>query len=527
MTEIITKKSPYIMGIDLGTSNSAIAVFVKGQAEIIPIEGAKTFPSAFSIRNGEILVGRQARNRLMVDPENTVVSIKREMGSQWQKEFKDFPSKIYTPTDISAEILSQLVAGAAQAGTIDLRGIPAYAVICIPANFNDAQKTATKEAGKLANLEVLYLLEEPVAAAIAYGVEKERDQTILIYDLGGGTFDVSILQVNSTQEKSAQLKILAKQGVSQLGGDDFDARIMAIASEKFKDQSQIDLFDLHKDQGISQKALRQAQQKLKDAAEKTKWELSEAQTALLTIPNLIKDESGNVHNLDMEISCTEFNDAIRDLIEQTRSAVESALTDAKLTIEDIDRLILVGGSTRVPLVKTMLVEMFGKEPYSDADPDTIVARGAAIFAATLNVPDPNVEPRTDVDEYEKEIQIANIVTHFLGIETVGSKFNCLLEKGLDIPADSPLTVTKEYVTPRERDNVTELVIRVYQSTQMADFVRQEEGVECIGEFFLTGIPAKPGGEEHINVTFAIDQQNLLKVTATSSSSVGELEIQRT
>jgi molecular chaperone DnaK (HSP70) len=175
----------------------------------------------------------------------------------------------------------------------------------------------------------------------------------------------------------------------------------------------------------------------------------------------------------------------------------------------------------------MLVEMFGKEPYSDADPDTIVARGAAIFAATLNVPDPNVEPRTDVDEYEKEIQIANIVTHFLGIETVGSKFNCLLEKGLDIPADSPLTVTKEYVTPRERDNVTELVIRVYQSTQMADFVRQEEGVECIGEFFLTGIPAKPGGEEHINVTFAIDQQNLLKVTATSSSSVGELEIQRT
>ncbi|MFM6518236.1 MAG: Hsp70 family protein, partial [Microcystis panniformis] len=263
----------------------------------------------------------------------------------------------------------------------------------IPANFNDAQKTATKEAGKLANLEVLYLLEEPVAAAIAYGVEKERDQTILIYDLGGGTFDVSILQVNSTQEKSAQLKILAKQGVFQLGGDDFDARIMAIANEKFKDQSQIDLFDLHKDQGINQKALKQAQQKLKDAAEKTKWELSEAQTATLTIPNLIKDESGNVHNLDLEISRTEFNDAIRDLIEQTRTAAEQALTDAKLTIEDIDRLILVGGSTRVPLVKTMLVEMFGKEPYSDADPDTIVARGAAIFAATLNVPDPNVEPR--------------------------------------------------------------------------------------------------------------------------------------
>ncbi|NEP79812.1 MAG: Hsp70 family protein, partial [Okeania sp. SIO3B3] len=183
-TELLVKKSPYIIGIDLGTSNSAIAVFIKGQAEIMPIEGSKTFPSVLAMRNGEFVVGRQARARQMIDPENTVSSIKREIGGSWTKEFNDKPGKVYTPTDISAEILSQLVFKAEQAGTVELQGTPYYAVICIPANFNDTQKTATIEAGKLAFLDVLYLLEEPVAAAIAYAMEKERDQTILVYDLG-------------------------------------------------------------------------------------------------------------------------------------------------------------------------------------------------------------------------------------------------------------------------------------------------------------------------------------------------------
>ena len=521
-TKLFAKKSPYIMGIDLGTSNSAIAVFVKGQAEILPIDGSKTFPSVFSVRNGEIIVGRQARNRLMVDPENTVASIKREIGGSWTKEFKNLPGKAYTPTDISAEILSKLVTGAEQAGTVELRGTPSYAVVCIPANFNDAQKTATREAGELANLEVLYLLEEPVAAAIAYALEKERDQTILVYDLGGGTFDVSILQVDSTQSDRSGFKILAKEGVPKLGGDDFDRKLMEIAGEKFKLESQIDIFDLKKDQGISPKALREAQQKLKDASETAKCELSEAQTATLSIPNLIKDESGNVHNLEMEITRAEFNEAIRELIGQSKEAVDQALKSAKLDIEDISRIILVGGSTRVPLVREMLTEMFGKEPYGDTDPDTVVARGAAIFAATLNVPDPDLE-RSYEDILEKEIQVANIVTHFLGIETRGGKFNCLIDKGLDIPSDLPLAFSKEYTTPR--DNMTELAIRVYQSDRGVEFVR-EDNVQCIGEFFLTRIPAKPRGEERINVTFEIDQQNLLKVKAISSSSAGELEIQR-
>lgn len=522
-TELLVKKSPYIIGIDLGTSNSAIAIFIKGQAEIIPIEGSKTFPSVFAMRNGEVVVGRQARARQMIDPENTVSSIKREIGGSWTKEFNDKPGKVYTPTDISAEILSQLVFKAEQAGTVELQGTPYYAVICIPANFNNTQKTATIEAGKLAFLEVLYLLEEPVAAAMAYAMEKERDQTILVYDLGGGTFDVSILQVDSSKDETPEFKILAKEGVPKLGGDDFDYKIMEIAAEKFKKDSGVDILDLKKDQGIKTKSIREAQQKLKEAAETAKWELSESQTATISIPNLIKDESGNVHNLEMDIARSEFNDAIGGLIEQSKEAVDRALASAKLGIEDISRIILVGGSTRVPMVREMLTKMFDKEPYSDTDPDTAVARGAAIFAASLNVPDPDLEPRSEEDKTEPP-KLTNIVTHFLGIETAGGKFNCLIDKGKDIPADAPLTYSKEYTTPR--DNMTELAIRVYQSDRTAEYVRKEDGVECIGEFFLAGIPSKPRGEERITVTFEIDQQNLLKVSATSSSSAQDLEIKR-
>jgi len=523
---IIVKNSPYILGIDLGTSNSAIAVYEKGDAKILPINGDKTCPSVVNMRdNGEILVGRQARNRLMIDPDNTVASIKREIGTAWTKEFTGAPGKIYTPTDISAEILSKLVSGAQQDGTVDLRGTPRFAVICIPANFDDTQKTATREAGALANLEVLELLEEPVAAAIAYAMDKERDQTILVYDLGGGTFDVSILQVQSVGGP-AKFDVLAKEGVRKLGGDDFDYALMQIASAQFLSESNVDIMDLRKDQGISAKSLREAQQKLKDAAETAKRELTETTSAQIAIPNLIKDESGNVHNLDMEITRDGFNDAIKPMIEQSREAVERALASAKMTIEDISRIILVGGSTRVPLVKQTLRDMFGKEPYSDTDPDTAVARGAAIYGATLGVPTDKIEDTEMVfpeDEIDTTIEVNNIVTHFLGIETFGSKFNRLIEKGTDIPTDTGLAATKEFTTPR--DNMSELAIRVYQAETAADFVT-EEGVHSIGEFFLTGIPIKPRGQERISVTFEIDRQNLLKVKATSSSSTQELEIQR-
>jgi molecular chaperone DnaK (HSP70) len=520
-TQLKPKNSPHIFGIDLGTSNSAIAVFLKGQAEIIPIEGNNTLPSVVSVRaDGEILVGRQARNRLIVDTDNTVASVKREMGELKVWEFAGQAGKQYKPQDISAEILAKLKSGAEQAGTIDLRGTPRYVVVCIPANFDDIQKNATIEAVKLANLDAIKLLEEPVAAAIAYAMEKERDQTILVYDLGGGTFDVSILKVDSTQDGRSDFKILAKEGVQKLGGDDFDAKIMEIVAGRFQAESGVDILDEKKDQGINKKALREAQQKLKEAAEIAKCELTEAETAPIEILNLIKDESGTLHNLETEVSRSEFNEAIRPLLLQSKEAVDKALTAAKLTIDDISRIILVGGSTRVPLVSEMLTEMFGREPYKDTNPDTVVARGAAIFAATLSVPsDPETAP-----QLEEVFVIENTVTHYLGIETQGGRFSALLEKGQEIPADPdlPLSVRKEFTNPR--DNMTEIPIRVYQSSEPTEFV-SGDGSKWIGEFFVK-IPPKPRGQERIAVTFELDQQNLLKVKATSSISGDELEINR-
>ncbi|MFM2060439.1 MAG: hypothetical protein RLZZ507_109 [Cyanobacteriota bacterium] len=526
---IAPKNSPYILGIDLGTSNSAIAIFRKGVAEILPIEGEKMCPSVVYIPKdqeaGEMVVGKKARKRLLIDPDNLVKSIKREMGTEWTKEFPASPGKKYTPVDISAEILSKLTAEAAQ--DVDkLRGTPRYAVICIPANFNDAQKTATIKASELANLEVLYLLEEPVAAAIAYGMEKQRNQTILVYDIGGGTFDVCILKLNSSLESTSCFEILAKAGISQLGGDDFDYEIMKIAAAKLLETSGINLLDDKKDQGISPNKIRNAQQKLKEEAEKAKWELSEAQTAKIDLPNLIADESGNMYNLELEITREDFNTAIKDLILQSKQALQQALASAKLEIGDIDRIIMIGGSSRVPLVRTMLTEMFGKEPYADTDPDTAVARGAAIFGANLGVPSdkiPETENVNPEDQFKGTVTINNIVTHFLGIEIAGGKFSCLLKKDLEIPTDQPLIEKKDYTT--SRDNMTELVIRIYQSTELVEYVN-DQGVKCIGEFFLTKIPPKSKGQEKITVTFAIDQQNLLKVQAVSSSSADELEITR-
>ncbi len=527
---IIEKYSTYIFGIDLGTSNSAIAVYQKGHAEILKVDdGRYTLPSVVSVLDPETtLVGKQARSRMLVDPNNTVASIKREIGKlgedskPWSKEFPNRPGKSYSATDISVFILNKLVMGAQQSSMDILQGTPRYTVICIPANFDDNQKNATIDAAKLAGLEVVSLIEEPVAAAIAYALEKDRDQIILIYDLGGGTFDVSILRVDSTSEGLASFKILGKEGVQKLGGDDFDLEIMKIAAAKFQESTGIDIFDLKKDQGggVSPKALREAQQKLKEKAEIAKCELSQSQKALIEIPSLLKDGDGTVHNLEIEIDRIEFNDAIRPLLLQSKETVERAIASAKLTIEDISRIILVGGSTRVPLVREMLTEMFGKEPYSDIDPDTVVAAGAASFAATLTVPDdPDVQPQLD-----SSLVIDNLVTLNLGIEVRDRRFNLIIAKGQEIPTDVSLSMSKEYST--QRDNQTEIRITVYQSNDHKEFI-YEEGVTCIGEFLITKIPPKPKGEEKITVTFELDQQNLLKVKAESSSGAGgALEIKR-
>lgn len=522
MTAIVEKSSSYVLGIDLGTTNCAAGIYKTGKTEVININGTKTMPSVMSVlKDGDILVGSQAKARSLIAPESTVSSIKRYMATEWTKEFEEIPGKVFTPVDVSAEILLKLIDGVLQNETVNLGGTPKYAVICVPANFNDAQKKATQMAAELAGLETLSLLEEPIAAAYAYAIERERVQTVLVYDLGGGTFDVSILRVDSTGDANKQFKVLAKEGIQHLGGDDFDQKVMKRVAGEFAKTSNIDIFDLDKDQGISTKKAREAQQKLLEAVIVAKHELSESTTTSIDIPNFIQDESGQPHHIDnFELTREQFDEEIRDLILQTKDSVEKALSNAKLEIEDIDRIILVGGSTKIPLVKEMLHEMFGKEPYSDTDPDTAIARGAAILGATMILPDPELErPVEDTPDFV--IEIDNIVSHNLGIEVTGGKFSCLIPKDTEIPAEGPVTADKDYTTPH--DNVTELAINVFQSSEDVEYV-SSDSAKCIGEFFLKGIPPKPRGEEIITVKFEIDSQNLLKVSASSSNSSGELEI---
>ena len=522
MSEIVEKSSSYVLGIDLGTTNSAAGIYRSGQPEVINVNGTKTMPSVMSVlKEGDIVVGSQARSRNLIAPESTVSSIKRHMATEWAKEFEELPGKVFTPPDVSAEILSSLVDGIVENATVDLGGTPKYAVICVPANFNDAQKKATQLAGELANLEVLALLEEPIAAAYAYAIEKERVQTVLVYDLGGGTFDASILEVDSSDDASKRFRVLAKEGIQKLGGDDFDRRIMEIVADQFAKTSGIDIFAEDDDRGIDTKQLREAQQKLLEAAVATKHELSEATTTIIDIPNFIHDETGQPHHIDnIEITRDQINAEIRDLILQTKESVEKALSAAKLQIEDIDRIILVGGSTKIPLVKEMLQDMFGKEPYSDTDPDTAIARGAAILGATLALPESDLE-RSQEDTPDFVIDIDNIVTHNLGIELASGKFSCLIPKDTEIPTDGAVSASRQYTTPE--DDVTELAIVVFQSSEDVDDV-SSDSAECIGEFILEGLPAAPKGDEIITVEFDIDTQNMLKVKATSSSSTGELEI---
>ncbi len=534
MSKLKAKNSPYKLGIDLGTSNSAVAVFHKGKGEVLEIDGKKVVPSVIAFKSQDnILVGQQAKRQILVNPDIMVRSIKREMGKEdYSVEF--FERK-YTPADISSLILSKLKEGAQQQEKLDLRGTAKYAVICVPANFDDNKKKATREAGRLAGLEVLYLLEEPVAAAIAYGFDKERDQTILVYDLGGGTFDVSILKVDSSHSDTS-LDVLAKEGIPQLGGDDFDQRLIDKLAEEFKAANNINIFDLKKDQGggVSAKVLREAQQKLKESVETAKIELSEVQSTNISIPALMKDGDGKEYSLDRELHRTEFEDLIRDLVMQTEDTIRKALDNAKLTIEDISRIIMVGGSTRIPLVKNIVTEMFNKEPYADLDPDIIVAVGASIFAATLDIPSEMVvetEEENADDRLDQNINTTNIVTHNLGIEMASRDkrqvFDKLISKGLELSDDTPeIVVSKDYTT--QRDDQEEMRITVFQAADEVEYVN-EENVVCIGELWLTGIPKAPNGRELVTVTFKVNRQNEVIITAQSKSDAGvvtELTLQR-
>ncbi len=518
------KKSSYVLGIDLGTSTTIASVFTKGRSKIIKVEGKEYLPSVVSfLDNDTKLVGMQAKGRMMIDPKNTVASIKRHMGEDSYKV--DINGKEYTPEEISAEILKKVVEATREQDSFDPLGNITNAVICIPANFTDNAKQATLNAAKMANLNVLYLLEEPVAAAIMYGFNSNKSQNILVYDLGGGTFDVCILEANTNASGNANYDILAKEGISQLGGDDFDERIMKIINTRFREENNIDLLDTTKDQGISKKKMKQALQKLKEAAEKAKLELSENDSTEVLIPNIIQNEEGELLSIDVEITKEEFNNAIDSLIDKTRETVDKALQSAKLTVEDIDKIILVGGSTLVPRIKEKVKDIFGIEPYSNFNPTTIVSEGAAIFGATLQVPSDCVE--NNEEKPEGDINIKQIVTHNLGIMVSGMRFSKLINKGQEIPKGDKIIAEKEYYT--QMDNQTEINMLIYQCDEEIEYINEknEESKEkaiCIGEFKLTNIPPRAAGEEKITVKFEINEENIINVAATCLSNGSENEV---
>lgn len=516
------KISPYVVGIDLGTSNSVASVYKRGKAEILEISGHEVNPSVVNYReDGSVIVGAQAKRKIILDPNNSVVSIKRHMG---EPGFKiSCRDKEFAPEDVSAQILDFIKNGAQNQEKIPIEGTMKYAIICIPANFDNNKREATKKAGELAGLEVLRLLEEPVAAAMAYGVGNDRDQKILIYDLGGGTFDVSILDVKSSADKSEEPKftVLAKEGIPELGGDDFDIALMKIINEHFQNESKIDLLDEKKDQGISKKKLRAARQVLKEKAERAKMDLSEMEVTNIDAPNIVKGEDGTQHHLSMELTKQQFEEAITDMVKQTEIAIQKALENAKIEKDDIDRIILVGGSTKIPLIKKIVTEMMDMEPYADVNPDTVVAQGAAILGSSLALPDDNVEEKTEEDT-AGSIMEDNKTSHFLGIEIKGGRFNVLIDKGIEIPAQA----TKTYVN--STDNMTSMRITIFQFPDTAEFVSDEGGV-CLGEFFLNGITPAKAGDIQVEIQFDINKEGILKVTAECKDGSGvmkELEIKR-
>ena len=455
-----------IIGIDLGTTNSCVCVYEGGEAKVIANpEGERTTPSVVAFKNGEIIVGGAAK-RQMITNKDTIYSIKRLMGTNEKVEAN---GKKYTPQEISAMILGDLK----KTAEAYLGEKVTKAVITVPAYFNDAQRQATKDAGKIAGLEVERIINEPTAAALAYGLDKQdENQTVLVYDLGGGTFDVSILELGD-----GVFEVKATSGNNKLGGDDFDKRIMDYLVEQFKKENNI---DLSKD--------KMAMQRIKDAAEKAKKDLSGVTTTQISLPFLSQGEDGPLH-LEMSLTRAKFEELCHDLFESTLEPVRKAMKDAKLSKNDIDKVILVGGSTRIPKVQEIIKNELGKEPSKGVNPDEVVAMGAAIQGGVLT---------GDVND----IVLLDVTPLSLGIETLGGVCTVLIPRNTTIPT------SKSQVFSTAADNQPAVDIHILQGERS-----MASDNKTLGRFQLTGIPAAPRGVPQIEVTFDIDANGIVNVKA--------------
>lgn len=467
-----------VLGIDLGTTNSCMAVMEGGEAVVIAnAEGGRTTPSVVGFsKTGERLVGQVAKRQAVANPDRTVTSIKRRMGTDYKVKIDE---KSYTPQEISAMVLQKMKADAeAYLGEkID------KAVITVPAYFSDAQRQATKDAGKIAGLEVLRIVNEPTAAALAYGLDKGEDHTILVYDLGGGTFDVSILELGD-----GVFEVKATSGNNRLGGDDFDEKVVTWLAEEFK-----------KENGIDLRNDRMALQRLREAAEKAKIELSGLASTGINLP-FITAVNGEPKHLDLTLTRAKFDEITADLVEATVGPTKRALADAGLEAKDIDKVILVGGSTRIPAVQDRVKKLIGKEPYKGVNPDEVVAIGAAIQAGVLV---------GDV----KDIVLLDVTPLSLGLETLGGVFTRIIDRNTTIPT------SKSQIFSTAADNQTAVDIHVLQGERpmAADNV-------TLGRFKLDGIPPAPRGIPQIEVTFDIDANGIVHVSAKDKGTGKEQKV---